>query len=505
MPFNRRIDVLLAVVDTPQEVELTTQLLDARGWAVREWEGSDPTAVGPGRRGLLVEARLHGARPGAVRAAVSEIERIARRHQTGMWVVDAALIEHELDCDQWTRYRVSEQHDGTATRRFRPRALYRALATLRIVNRPGRKDPVTVAELLETGALTGHPFHRRKHNLELLSGRQNNDDGSARPPDAATSTWRIAVPVLLSLFLALATGSASVALDGSYRWLSIIAAILLTWPTGRLIVDNGSHRPLWMQLSWGVLVVGPVAASGAMLALAVPGPAPEVALVTICVVAGLAVFIFILQGLSHALVHSWLSRNANWAVPAMVPALALVLPWFGGLLHTLYLQTGFDIPADGASVSLYWRYMASLLPLGVAVALALAWVSVAGWLRHHYQWIPSRGTSTAVVYALCVVILGMFALAGMSGAQRASGDAWSAVRAGKKPSPYYGLQGSLVCVKPLARQISVFNGPLDSERPLLTFGPSGDRVWLWDPRRTESLSVRLEDVIVTEARQGDCG
>ncbi|MEU9880773.1 hypothetical protein [Streptomyces phaeochromogenes] len=60
-------------------------------------------------------------------------------------------------------------------------------------------------------------------------------------------------------------------------------------------------------------------------------------------------------------------------------------------------------------------------------------------------------------------------------------------------------------MKPLARQISVFNGPLDGERPLLTFGPSGDRVWLWDPRRTESLSVRLEDVIVTEAWQGDCG
>lgn len=37
--------------------------------------------------------------------------------------------------------------------------------------------------------------------------------------------------------------------------------------------------------------------------------------------------------------------------------------------------------------------------------------------------------------------------------------------------------GKLVCVKPLDEEVAVFNGTLDSKEPLLTFGPSGDRVW----------------------------
>ncbi|MFF3407737.1 hypothetical protein ACFYW8_16315 [Streptomyces sp. NPDC002742] len=494
----------MAVVDTPQEVALATQLLDARGWAVRPWEGSDPTTIGSGRRGLLVEARLYGARPGAVQAAVAEIERIARRHQAGMWVVDAVLVEHELDRDQRSRYRVRERRDGTASRPFRLQAFYQALATLRIVNRPGRQDPDAVAALLESGAFTGRPFDRREHEIEPFFGSGSPDDDAARPAGTATSTWRIALPLLSSLVLALAAGSAVVSFGGFYRALPIAAATLLIRPTGRMILGNRYRRPLWMQLTWGALAVGSMTTFGAVLTFAVPGPAPEVARVTIYAVAGLAVLVLVLRGLGYALVHSWLSRNANWAVPAMVPALALILPWFGGLLHTFYLQTGFDIPADGVSVSLYWRYMASLLPLGAAVVVTLFWIAVAGWLRHHHQWIHSRGISAATVSAMCVVILGMFVLAGMTAAQVASGEAWSAVRAGKTPAPYYGLEGRLVCVKPVTQRISVFNGPLDSKRPLLTFTPSGDRLWLWDPRRTESLSVRLEDVIVTEARQGGC-
>lgn len=69
---------------------------------------------------------------------------------------------------------------------------------------------------------------------------------------------------------------------------------------------------------------------------------------------------FVLYGLGYALVHSWFSRNANWAVPALVPALALTLPWSGGLLHTMYLQAGFGVPSDAIHVSAYSSYAASL-------------------------------------------------------------------------------------------------------------------------------------------------
>jgi hypothetical protein len=86
-PFNRRVEVLLAVVDTPEETGLATQLLEQRGWAVRPWVGSDPAAIGAGRCGLLVEVRLFGARLGAVGAAVSEIEASHNgiRRACGWW------------------------------------------------------------------------------------------------------------------------------------------------------------------------------------------------------------------------------------------------------------------------------------------------------------------------------------------------------------------------------------------------------------------------------------
>lgn len=79
---------------------------------------------------------------------------------------------------------------------------------------------------------------------------------------------------------------------------------------------------------------------------------------------------FVLYGLGYALVHSWFSRNANWAVPALVPALALTLPWSGGLLHTMYLQAGFGVPSDAIHVSAYSSYAASLKPVGLALGLA---------------------------------------------------------------------------------------------------------------------------------------
>ncbi|MEU9465348.1 hypothetical protein AB0D78_01585 [Streptomyces avermitilis] len=503
-PFNRRIEVLFAVVDTPEELGLATQLLEARGWAVRPWDGSDPDAIGAGRRGLLVEVRMYGARLGAVRAAVSEIERLARGHQAGMWVVDAVLVEHELDHDYRTQYQVRQQDDSAATRPFSPQAVRRALTSLRIVMRPGRPNLELVTERLEQGALTGRPFDPLRHQLRVPAGMEGRD-AAAPQPDSTTPAWRIALPLLVGLVLALTAGFALASFEGFPLLMPILMIALLVWPIGRSIMGTRDQRPLRLQLAWGGLAVGMMTAFGLMLALVAPGPLPEVARVLTYASAGLAVSLFIVYGLAYALVHSWFSRNANWAVPALVPALALTLPWFGGLLHTMYLGTGFGIPADAVPVSLYWRYLASLKPLGLAFALTLLWIAIAGWMRHYHQWTQPRVMATVALPLMCVVVFGISVLAGMGGAQLAAGRAWTAARAGKTPVAYYGLEGRLVCVKPVDKKIPVFNGPLDSKEPLLTFGASGDRVWLWDPRRTESLSVRLEDVIVTEARQSGCG
>ncbi|MET9970995.1 hypothetical protein ABZZ80_35095 [Streptomyces sp. NPDC006356] len=502
-PFNRRIEVLVAVVDTPDEIALATQLLEARGWSVRPWERSDPGAIGAGRRGLLVEVRLFGARLGAVQAAVSEIERIARSHQVGVWVVDAVLVEHELAHDHRTRYQVREQGAEASGRLFSLRAMRRAWTSLRIVVRPGRPDIDVVAEQLEQRGLTGRPFDPRRHELRVPPGMEGRDVRATRPAPPAPA-WRIALPLVVGLFLALAAGFSLASFEGFLFLLPILVMSLLVWPLGRSIIGSGETRPLRLQLAWGAVAVGMMAAFGLMLALTLPGPFAQAARGVTYVAFGLAMLIFIVRGWVYGLVHSWFSRNAHWAVPALVPALALVLPWFGGLLHTMYLQIGFDIPAEGLSVSLYWRYAASLIPLGVALVLTLLWIAIGGWLRHYHQWTQSRGTAALTVSLVSIVIFGMSVLAGMAAAERESGRAWTAARSGKAPESYYGLEGKLVCVSPVDKEIPVFNGPLADGRPLLTFGPSGDRIWLWDPHRTESLSVRLEDVVVTGAAHGAC-
>jgi hypothetical protein len=503
-PFNRRIEVLLAVVETPEETALATELLEARGWAVRQWEGSDPDIIGTGRRGLLVEVRLYGARLGAVQAAVSEIEHLARRHQAGMWVVDAVLIEHELDRDHRTRYQVREQDADAAGRSFSLRAFRHAWTSLRIVIRPGRPDLDVVTEQLEHGGLTGRQLDTQRHQLRVPPGWEGRD-ASGPQPEPPASAWRIALPVIGGLLLALASGFTLAAFKGISLLAPILVVMLLVWPVGRSIIGSGENRPLRLQLGWGAVAVGMMTVFGLMLALIAPGPLAEVARVTTYAAAGLALFLFIIYGLSYALFHTWFSRNANWAVPALIPALALSLPWFGGLLHTVYLRTGFGIPADAVPVSLYWRYLASFKPLGLALALASLMAAIAGWMRHYHQWVNSRGMVTVGVPVVSLVVFGFSALVGVAEAQIDAGRAWQAARAGKTPASYYGLEGELACVTPVDKEIPVFNGPLDSKRPLLTFGPSSDRIWLWDPRRTESLSVRLEDVVVTEAEKGRCG
>ena len=156
-------------------------------------------------------------------------------------------------------------------------------------------------------------------------------------------------------------------------------------------------------------------------------------------------------------------------------------------------------------MSVYWSYAASLKPVGIALGLTLVLLAIAGWMRHYHQWIHSQGMVRVGVPLVSVFVVAMTLTAGLIGAQVAASRAQATAASGRHPAPYYGMQGRLVCVQPMEKEIAVFNGPLNTTRPLLTFGPSGDRVWLWDPRRDASLSVRLEDVVVTEAKSGTCG
>ncbi|MER7941989.1 MULTISPECIES: hypothetical protein [Streptomyces] len=515
-PFNRRIEVLVAVVDSPDETSLAAQLLEGRGWSVRSWfprdHTTDASALGPGRVGLLVEVRLHGARFGAVQAAVSEIENLARRHQAGMWVVDAFLIEHDLAHDYRSVFhahrRLPEASAPSGNRS--PRAWVAALrtslgviSTVRILKQTGRPSIDALERRLERGALTGRPYDPQGLQLRIPMGMEGRDPEA--PPPSPVPAWRLAGPVLACLGMAVACGFTAAAADGLFVLVPLLLACALVWPVGHEITDRREERSQAVTMVWGTVAVAPMTLAGLLLALTMPGPPAQVARVTAYAVLGVALCALILYGLGYALVHSWFSRNANWAVPGLVPALALSLPWFGGLLHTMYLKAGFGVPSEAIQVSVYWSYAASLKPIGIALGLAVVVLAVAGWMRHYHQWVHARGMVRIGVPLMSLFVIGISLTAGLLGAETAANRARTAAASGETPAAYYGIQGSLVCVKPVSKDISVFNGPLAATRPLLTFGTSGDRVWLWDPRRDEALSVRLEDVVVTEAGASACG
>lgn len=145
---------------------------------------------------------------------------------------------------------------------------------------------------------------------------------------------------------------------------------------------------------------------------------------------------FVLYGLGYALVHSWFSRNADWAVPALVPALALTLPWFGGLLHTMYLQAGFGVPSDAIHVSAYSSYAASLKPVGLALGLAAVVLALAGWMRHYHRWVHARGMVRIDVPLMSLFVIGISLAAGLAGAEASANRARTAATAGTAPPPY---------------------------------------------------------------------
>ncbi|QES12152.1 hypothetical protein DEJ45_06900 [Streptomyces venezuelae] len=497
------------MVDSPEESGLSTQLLEGRGWSVRPWEPGDEDrdALGGGRRGLLVEVRLHGARFGAVQAAVSEIEGLARRHQAGMWVVDAALIEHELSVDRRTvlhaHHRCPDTGAGSPERSdfkgrlFAWRTLFGLVTSVRIVKQDGRPSVEAVAERLTHGALTRRPYDSENLQLRIPAGLEGRSP--EEPP--AESPWPAALLLSAYFLSAVTCGYMTAVTESLLALVPIVIACTLGWPVGLKVFPHHESRPWSVPLAVGSLFVGALMVIG----MQVPDIVASTPSVETVVWAAVTVVLIppVSYGLRYAFVHSWFSRNANWAVPALVPALGLTLPWFGSLMHTVYLRRAFGFPSEAVPVSVYWTYAASLVPVGAAAVGAVVVLALAGWARH-FHLIRVRGMERVGLALMTLFVVGMTLVTGLAVAQIDASKARVTAASSGNPAPYYGIQGTFVCVKPLSKDIAVFNGPLVSTRPLLTFGPSGDRIWLWDPRRGKPLSVRLEDVTVTEKTSRTC-
>ncbi|WP_154686010.1 hypothetical protein [Streptomyces himastatinicus] len=496
------------MTDHPDELTLATDLLSGQGWAVRAPEGQELVTVGPRRRPLIIEVRLRGAPQRARKAAVRQVEHIAAGARLGLWVRHSQLLRPERE--RRTEYVVIPKPptDGRPFARWLLRLTWRLDGShgRQAVSLPG--PPNRAAALAEMGRydMGGGRFDPA---VSALHGPPDPPDDAEDEPDPSTpaadrhlSLALVVARHLAAWLICVLSGGVLRSVDSHWGLAALLPPLALALPLGNLF--GRSVRSRWRRLGLGLALAYAGSYSGYLLMAVFPLGVGELLLFSLV---GFPLAVTLLVGVWYALVPSWFSRNASWFVPLLALPLPVVLPWFGTLLYTVYLTYGFHIPFDATPVTKYSLIYAAFKPVALASGFALVALGIAGWARH-LHWRERSGDLPTFLLPIVAVQYVVTALAfGILGAGSAMMNAADAVRDGHTPAGYYGLRGKLMCVRPLSDDIAVYNGPLPRRRAVLTFGSTGDRIWLWGPQPTKdgaevwtSMSVRLEDVALTAPR-----
>jgi hypothetical protein len=192
-PFNRRVRLLIEVVDQPDEVDLAARLLADRGWAVRPVTEADNATVGDRRVGLIVEVRLRGSRKGARNAAAGQVERLADQAKVGLWVRDS--VQLELTKERRTTYFAHNlPAEGGRFTRWAAE-LWAAIGGAdieRALSLPGPADEAAATAELQRRTLGGKQFDPAMHTVRVPVGPRSPvpDDAGRRGPGSGGGPGR---------------------------------------------------------------------------------------------------------------------------------------------------------------------------------------------------------------------------------------------------------------------------------------------------------------------------
>ncbi|WP_033328790.1 hypothetical protein [Streptomyces yerevanensis] len=506
-PFNRRVRLVVEVRDDQDELELANSVFAAQGWGVRPARDSDSVSAGDGYTGLIVEIPVHGSRWTARSAAVEQLTSLAKRRKIDLWVRETKLVPHK-SAEPQTTYHVHRRVPDTAGPVQRWLAEHwiavggldvRHTLHLRGAHSDEQRDQA-LAEL-EARNIGGPPFDPDAHDIRLASAPRASA-GSAEPHrDVGT----IAV-VCAIVLVCCASGIILGALTSVWRFAALLIPAAISWPVGVWMTSN-APRPRLVQLGFGVVLTGSMTFGGWMW-----GHSEDTGLSRLLPGLGIALGIGLTAfGLWYALSASWFSRNVQWFLPVLAAPLPFVMPWVGSLLHAMYLEEMFGIPAGAVHVGFYWQYAIAARPLTVAVLFLLVLVAVAGWARHFN--VPA---TVGGFFRMMLVLAGLIAVLtvvqlALGDVEKAADRTMDAAAAGRRPPAYFGIRAELVCVEPVGDKTPVINGPVPTAHPVLSFQASGDTVWLWDPAPSRgddttrhALRVRAEDVALVVADGRRC-
>ncbi|QIB42819.1 hypothetical protein [Streptomyces aureoverticillatus] len=510
--FDQRVELVVRVPKRPRDQMLAKALCEQRGWAIRPAGEEEDLDRREGQTSYVIEVRLLGSRWGAETGARQRLLEIVGRHVNvtiaGGSRVRAAESEPVVI---WRVYRNSS---------WRHRRGLGWLASLRAqsgladeqctVGVPPSVGKAEVRERLGQQRLGGFEFDASRHDVRKSVGPKANE-----VPEERHVWWHGRRGVVLRLTVA--------SLFMFYGWLAYDRALLgqlimlapvavAAWFAGDWYMSN-QRRPWLLRWAAGMTILVGSMAPGYMWHQQNPyGVVAQIKTVLLTFVL-LALLWCVPRGCWFAVRNTWISKHAIGLLTVLVLPLPWVLPFVGSFLQFEYLEDTFGIPADSVSVPIYWTGASALLPVLGCIGLLLPPLALYGWARHfHWAWEKSIVSMVSALVALVLLAAGAYASMSrtVDAARRAARDAVSAT----SPAPYFGIEGRRVCVEPLKDKLSVKNGPLPADRPLLTFSTDGDVLYLWDPVRARErggpdpvMSLRSAEVstyVVTTTGEERC-
>ncbi|MGE7391779.1 hypothetical protein ACQKM2_40555 [Streptomyces sp. NPDC004126] len=516
---TQRVRLIVEGPDDPDEMERTIAALALPpGWKVRTAQPHDNLRLADGRVAMVVDALAYGQQRTAVGAVREQAARLLKRPPVGFRVREAKLVRHE-DERGTVLVRVVRRTPPYPAR-FR-RSLGRHVEALGWADTghvltvpfvPGEDAEQLKARVKGRWAdLThgGAPFDDELHDLRLSIGPGPRSE--VGEPSSPSTGYRRFGPLAL-MFLAglvpLACAWALSSFSSPWRFLALLAPLASFGPVGYWISSNEPRPPL-LRLAWGAILVGGFTWVCHQWLVNSPGGLGAQ-------LWGLSQGLLILAtavGCWHAFTRSWLSRNVLLLLPVLLAPLPFVLPWVGSFLHTVYLEEVLGIPEPAVHVAFYWRYFVALEPVALTFAITLVFVSLYGWAKY-FNLHVTHSAMLKVMFPLIVLLAGLgVADRTLKEVQAAAERAYLAAARGEEPPGYFGLNGRLVCVRPVEpdKPIPVQPGPPPTGRPVLVFPQAGDELWVWDPSPERGRSsgdhavrMRAEDVSLYPATGTSC-
>ncbi len=423
--------------------------------------------------------RFPGSLRSGVREAVKRLNHVANQFHLGLWVRFAQIIEFR-----------QERPHAYFIDQTRPKwqAAFRRPRTTAMLVLGSIAEEKTVRERLAL-INVGEPFDPARQSIRPALAWSMLDEP---PGDAVGSARRVGLVAAGGAAVAACGFTAGFA-DGAWRAIAVLAGLTVTALLVWLVSGDRSWRGrLGKAVPFAIVLAG--CAYGTSQT---PRHDPRILVAT---GAGLGLAFLVGRGVVLALRDSWLTRQASWIVPFVLTALTPLALSLGGLYDEQYLDSTFGIPSGTVAIPAIYRIAIAGRSALIGLGCTVIFVAIIGYSRYLHQrsgearWMPLLySTLTLTVYLLASLTIGLTVVAD------AASEAAATASAGRQPGGYFDLQGVLECVRPVTSTIPVYNGPLPTGRPVLSFGTDGDSLWLWDPVTRRAIEVPLDDVTATPA------